>query len=179
MREQTIKLKHDEVAAKVNQSTGEIIELQQNMRSNNIPSDKEIHAPDGIFRKNYSASWLFLDKCLTDLEMRVVTRLCFMAKMNTNSLEPLNNEMAMTEVAEILGVHRHKAKKLVEKLFDLGVYAKFEVAKEDVPYTKYWVLNPYLSFSGRLIASDITRLFIGTKIEKAYSSALKYRSVKE
>ncbi len=170
MREQTIRLHHDEIAAKKDLRTGEVSEIRPHQ--NNIPDGKEVFEPNGIFRKNYPASWLFLDKHLTDLEMRVVNRLCFMAKMNTNSLEPLSDELAMTEVAEILGVHRHKAKKLVEKLFDLGVYAKFEVANVDVPYTKYWILNPYLSFSGRLIASDIARLFIGTKIEKAYTKAL-------
>lgn len=170
MYERTIKLQDDELPIAVNQRTGETRPIKSSV--NNIPEGKEIFEPKGEFRKDYTSSWLFLDKNLTDLEMRVVQRLCFMAKMNTNSLQPLSDDLAMTEIAEILGIHRHKAKQLVKKLYELGVYARFEVAKEDVPYTKYWILNPYLSFSGKLIDSDIAQLFVGTKIEKAFRANL-------
>jgi len=34
------------------------------------------------------------------------------------------------------------------------------------------IINPYLSFSGKLIHSDIARLFIGTIIEKEFNKEL-------
>jgi hypothetical protein len=55
----------------------------------------------------------------------------------------------------------------------LGVYGKFEIVDMKKGYTKYWLFNPYLSFSGKLINSDIAELFSGTRIASAYIDAKK------
>lgn len=124
------------------------------------------------WRKSFDHSWDFLDTVLTDLELRVVSKLCRLAKMNTNSLEPLNDETTQVEIAKTFNLDHRKTKKLFQKLHQLGVYAKFDVVYEHIPYTKYWVLNPYLSFGGKLIQSDIANLFIGTKLTNEYFKRL-------
>ena len=91
-----------------------------------------------------------------------------MAEAYTNSLEPLNDETTINQLASLFGISRNKVTPTLKKLFQLGVYAKFEVVKPDVPYTKYWILNPFLSFNGRTLDSDIANLFIGTVIEKEF-----------
>lgn len=58
--------------------------------------------------------------------------------------------------------------KIRRKFYELGIYGKFDVKRVDVPYTKFWILNPYLCWTGRLADSDIAKLFVGTMIHKKY-----------
>lgn len=167
---QTIELANNESLAKVNNETGEVTTVKKKL--NNLPEGKEVFEPEGIFRKDYTKTWEYLDKTLTPLEFKVVAKLCRMAKMNTNSLEPLNDETTALKLSEEFNIDHRTSKKLFKKLFELGVYAKFEAFKPDVPYTKYWILNPYLSFSGKIINSDIKLLFTGTVLEKVYNNRL-------
>lgn len=160
------RLHSDEVPAKINKRTGETTELKS--RPNNIPMGKEVFEPDAIFRKDYTNSWRFLQKTLTALEFKAAMGLALMAKANTNSLEPINDETGVRELSERLDVSVNKVTSVIKKLYDLGVYGKFSVAKVDTPYKKFWILNPYLSFSGKLIESDIAELFEGTHIQKAF-----------
>src|SRR5574343_271116 len=167
MYNQTIKLKHNEKPAKVNIETGEVVEIDT--RKNNIPQGKQLFGKEEIgWSKSFNASWEFLDEVLTDLEFRVVNRLCRMAKANTNSLEPLDDETTSVELSEYFKIDRRKSKKLFKKLYELGVYGRFSVKKEDIPYTNYWVLNPYLTFQGSTIQSDIASLFKGTRLTNEY-----------
>jgi len=165
--EQVVKLHHDEKAVKVNVVTGELVEITK--RVNNIPKDKQLFGKDEKeWKKSFTPSWEFLETVLSDLELRVTMKLCRLAKMNTNSLEPLSDETTQIEIAEVFNIDRRKAKLLFEKLHQLGIYAKFDIVKENVPYTKYWILNPYLSFGGKMINSDIATLFEGTKLTNEY-----------
>jgi hypothetical protein len=164
----TISLKHNEKAAKVNAETGEIKIIEN--RPNNIPDGKEVFEPNGIFQKQYIVSWKFLNQYLTDKEYRVASELGLMAKANTNSLEPLNDETIVNQLIDNLGGSINNINPILKKLFNLGVYGKFDVSKADERRKKYWVFNPYLSFSGKLIKSDISELFDGTHIELAYKA---------
>lgn len=166
MRTEEIKLNDNERPAKINIETGEIQEVKQ--KANNIPEGKEVFEPNGIFLKTYTKSWKFLKSELTPFEFNVAFQLAIMAKANTNSLEPLNDDTTINQLAEIFGISRNKVTPILTKLYKLGVYAKFEAYKPHIPYTKYWILNPYLSFAGKLISSDIARLFNGTIIEMEY-----------
>ena len=94
--------------------------------------------------------------------------MCRMAQMNTNSLQPLNDATTAMELAECFKLDRRRTKKTFEKLFNLGIYGKFSVVDENIAFTKYWVLNPYLSFGGKIIDSSIARLFKGTRLTKEY-----------
>ena len=162
----TITLNHEEIPAKINKSTGEFTELTK--RPNNIPEGKEIFEPNGLFKKSYTESWKFLNQVTTPIEFKAAYALVMKAQMNTNSLEPLNDETTLNELMEILDVSINKVRPILKTLFELGVYGKFEVYDPSKPYTKYWIINPYLSFSGKLVDSDIARLFRGTRIAKAY-----------
>jgi hypothetical protein len=163
---QEIGLKHNESAAAINLETGEVRPISK--KPNNIPAGKEIFEPNALFQKSYTKSWKFLKSKLTDFEFSVAFELALMAKANTNSLEPLNDETTVYQLVDRFSISRNKVKPLFKKLFELGVYGKFEVYDKTKPYTKYWVLNPYLSFSGSLISSDISRLFSGTEIALNY-----------
>ena len=172
--EQNVKLKHHEKAAKINLWTGEVVPLTS--KKNNIPKDKETFGiNEKGWRKSFDYSWEFLEEVLSDLELRVVQKLCRLAEMNTNSLKPLNDETTQLEIAETFNIDRRKAKLMFKKLHELGIYAKFDVVYEHIPYTKFWVLNPYLSFGGKLIKSDIAALFKGTKLTNEYYKRLESR----
>lgn len=168
MYTETIKLKDNEKPAKVNVETGEVRVLEH--KSNNIPMGKEIFEPKAVFRKDYTISWQFLKANLTHVELSAALSLAMMAKMNSNSLEPINDDAVVRDLSEILGISINRVTKVVIRLFELGVFARFQVYDPSKPYTKYWLLNPYLSFSGKLIGSDITELFSGTYIALAFKS---------
>ena len=169
-----IRLKHYETPAKINVYTGEVTKV---VNHNNIPVGKELFEPNAMFRKSFDATEEFLDDVLTPLEFKVVARMCRMSKMNTNSLEPLSDSSTILEIAEELHINRRDVSKILDKLYDLGVYGKFEICKENTGYTKYWILNPYIRFQGKTISSDIKHLFEGTKIHNHYVNYLKVKSI--
>ena len=166
MYTQEIKLKHNEIAATIDVETGEVKSLMK--RPNNIPDGKEIFEPDGLFKKDYTNSWKFLNKYLTPIEFKAAHTLALIAKANTNSLEPLNDETTLKELMEILNVSVNKVRPILNKLWELGVYGKFEVKDVNISYTKYWIFNPFLSFSGKIINSDISNLFKRTHCAMAF-----------
>jgi len=166
MYTQEVKLQDNETLLIINKETGNIKEPKK--RINNIPEGKELFEPKGIFRKDYTKTWKYLKTELTPFEFSVAFELALLAKANTNSLEPLSDDTTVSQLVEKFKISRNKVKPLFNKLFRLGVYAKFEVYDITKPYTKYWILNPYLSFSGKLINSDIAKLFLGTLLTKHY-----------
>jgi len=168
MYSKTVKLKDNESLAKIDLETGELIELA--FKPNNIPDDKEVFEPNGIFKKDYTNSWKFLNRELKPIEFKAAHTLALMAKAHTNSLEPLNDETTIPQLMEILDVSKNKVKPILDRLWDYGVYGRFDVKEAHIPYTKYWVFNPYLSFNGKLIHSDIARLFRNTHCAKAFNN---------
>ena len=157
-----IGLNHDEKAVIVNTATGEMSYVKNT--KNNIPPGKEVFEPKAFFKKDYTKSWQFLRDNLSNIEFAAAFSLALKAKANTNSLQPIGDETTFAELTEVLGVSINVVNRVVKKLFKLGVYGRFEVQDKNKPYTKFWVLNPYLSFSGKLINSDIAELFRGTEI---------------
>jgi hypothetical protein len=164
--EKTIQLKHEEVAAKVNLDTGELKLLEG--RTNNIPTSKEIFEPSAMFGKYYQNSWNFLIKYLTSAELGIVATMCNMCDMNTNSLKPLDDNTTIHEIMQYFDISEKKVKDTFKKLFELGVYGRFEVADVTKDYTKYWIVNPYLCFRGRTIDKSISNLFKGTRVANAF-----------
>ena len=167
MYTQEVKLADNESVMKVNKETGEIKEVVK--RPNNIPEGKEIWQPNALFKKSYTKTWDYLEKELSALEFKAAFSMGMMAKANTNSLEPLNSETAFKELAEVLNVSKNKIKGVIEKLAYYGVFGEFSIINKDDPnWMKYWIFNPYLSFSGQLINSDIPNLFSKTRIADAF-----------
>ena len=169
--EKMVQLSHNEIPAKINIETGELVEVRY--KKSTIPSGKELWQPKSPFTKHYVMGnkvidWL--ETILTDQEMKVLWKMTRMIKFETNSLEPLNDDFGINQIAKEFNISRNRVSPIFKKLYDLGVYANFDVKKVNVPYTKYWILNPYICFSGRLIASDIAKLFEGTAIEMKFKS---------
>jgi hypothetical protein len=108
-----IGLKHNEKAAKLNVETGEIKIIEN--RPNNIPDGKEVFEPNGIFQKNYTVSWKYLESETSNLEFAAAMRMALMAKANTNSLEPLNDNATIDTLVEVLGVSENKVKVVLKK----------------------------------------------------------------
>lgn len=133
-----------------------------------IPEDHELFEPKASFRKDYTNSWMFLERVLKPIEFKAAFALALKAKANTNSLEPLNDDTAKSELMAILGVSKNMVNPILEKLYILGVYGRFDVYEVNKPYTKYWVFNPYLSFQGKLLKSDIALLFKNTHCARAF-----------
>ncbi len=171
MYKKEINLNNNEIPATINLETGEVKALKA--KANNIPKGKQIFEPKGIFTKTYNKSWIYLKSKLTPLEFGVAFELAILAKANTNSLEPLNDDTTMNQLVDKFSIGKNKVRPLFKKLFELGVYGRFEVYDKTKPYTKYWVLNPYLAFTGKIIDSDIANLFNGTDI------ALHYHSIED
>jgi len=159
-----IALQHHEVAAKINKRTGEIETIESRKKRN---PDVEKHDQDLIFKKFYTDAWELLRSQTTDKEFLVAHKLAMKAEAYTNSLRPLRSNMTAQVIAEELGENRRNIMKYIDKLFSLGVIAKFEIAELGTtsPLTqinKYWIFNPYLSFNGKVVHSDIAGLFKNT-----------------
>lgn len=166
--EKVVQLKHHEIPAKIDLDTGEITSLY---KPNNLPQDREQFLANEKFDKHYWAShyvWDWLETTLTDLELRVTHKLVRVAKMNTNSLEPLNDDILLADLCKEFNIGKNKVGPMFKKLHTLGIYGKFDVVKESKPYTKYWILNPFLAFSGKFIEIGISSMFIGTTIHKIF-----------
>jgi len=169
MYEQTVKLQHNEIAAKVNLETGEFQEVKK--RPNNIPQGKILWNP-GPFHKRFDASWKYLLNHLTDKEIVIVSKMTLMARPNSNSLEPLSNNSSSEEIAQQFGIHRNSVNKMFNKLFKLGVYAEFRFASTS-GIKHYWVLNPYIAFYGKTISNTLADLFRETKFAEIFNDYYK------
>ena len=169
MYEKTLKLNDNEVAAKLNLETGEIIEI---LNQNYSQPNKEVFQPKEVFKKQYLEMSIFLKEVLTPVEYFIVDKLCDMAKPNSNSLEPFSDDTTYLEIAERFNYDRRKIPKLLKKLFELGIYGKFEVVEDIKGLNKYWVLNPFVSFKGKTIDTNLRKLFENTTIVKSYRKYL-------
>jgi len=164
MYTRNLKLKDNEVPAKINKETGEIVEVRNEFKS--LELTREVFSSKTLFRKTYEDVDRFLIKKLSDAEYKVVMMMALMADAGTNSLKPLDDSTSMRTLEEYFNVDRRRIRAILDKLFSLGVYAKFKIAEVDNPYKNYWILNPYISFKGRVIESDIMKLFNNTIIAR-------------
>lgn len=163
----SIKLKHNEKPAIINPETGEVKEVKKRGR----PGFKYFNQA-ASFKKHYPESWKLLDRMTTTKEFVVAHRLAMIAAAYTNSLQPLSPDSSVREIACILNISLGSVKKIIDKLFDLGVLGKFEVSSGiydgEAKWKKYWIFNPYLSFGGRVIDSEISSLFDDTYFGRLY-----------
>ena len=166
MYEKTIKLRHNEAVAKVDINTGEII--PEKKRPNNIPYGKEVFQHDASFSKSYEKSWNYLIDVLTPLELKVALIMSNMTEYATNSLSPLDNNTSYEMLIERFGISKGSVKKVLNKLFKVGVYASFKYSHYRRGLVEEWVFNPYVSFKGRLIDSDLKNLFSNTIVARYF-----------
>lgn len=90
--------------------------------------------------------------------------------MNTNSLEPLSDTTTVQEIANRFNIGRNKVTPMINKFRNLGVFGEFGIVEHGNRPQRYWILNPYLSFSGKIIDSGIANYFKNTSIGLAYLS---------
>lgn len=167
--ERTIKLKHNERAAKIDMETGNVTELPA--RANNMPEGKSkldydrYHISNDRFIKQSLAAGL-----LNNEELGIITHMSSIAEINTNSLRPLDNDTTAITLGEKFGVNRKKIKTIFDKFFKLGVFMQLNYYSysEDKNVT-YWVLNPNISWKGRLKDDSIFLHFRDTIVSKMLS----------
>lgn len=162
----TFKLKDNEIPAKIDLETGEITPVRNTFSV--IPDDMEAWLAKDNFTKKFLILEEYLEKNLTSDEYKIVGIMSRMAHPKNNSLMPLDDTTSVRDLEKRFYINKNKINKILNKLFELGIFARFEVYKPDKPYTKYWILNPYISSKSRYISSDIASLFEGTVVEKEY-----------
>jgi hypothetical protein len=168
MYEQTVKLQHNEVAAKINVETGELQEVSK--RPNNIPGNKEVFDYDKAWFKSYEKSWLFLIDNLKSHELKIALKMASMTEFSTNSLAPLDDKMQLKQLSELFNIGINQVKKAFENLFKIGVYASFKYSHYRRGPVEEWVFNPFISFKGKLVDSDLKNLFVNTPIARHFFS---------
>lgn len=157
-------------------------EVKQPVISDN-QSNLEKWQPKQQFYKTYPVAWKLLETQVSATELKVAMKLSLMAKPVTNTLRPLNPETTTIELANILDQNRNTIRKIVKKLFDLGVLGQYsvgevidldperkytakELSKMDSEVRTYWLFNPYLSFNGKYIHKDVPGIFSDTYYAK-------------
>jgi len=159
--EKTIKLEHDEVAAKINLASGEIITLEDKVKKFKQGYER-VNGNTVKWSRSYNKAWALLAELTNDREFKVAHKLATRANYRDNSLCPLDDDMSCTELGEELGVNRKEVDKIINKLFRLGVIGKWEVYQAHEVHKKYWVFNPYLSFNGNCEETGMRSLFKDT-----------------
>lgn len=161
-----IQLQDDEYLAKISTSDGDVRKIEK--KGNNIPKGKHVHNRGAKFTKVYEVVDRYLLDELSDTEYRVVSLMKLMSEPSTNSLKPLSNETSQRELSQEFRISRQMVSKIFKKLEALGVYGEFSITNTYGVRDKYWILNPYISFKGKLISDEIVNLFYKTKIAKEF-----------
>jgi hypothetical protein len=163
---QIVKLNHNEVASKINIETGEVTEIKQ--RVNNIPSGKSKLDYERFYIKNENFTKICKNlKLLTYEELGIVDYMCSISEFNTNSLSPLSDETTNIYLAETFDIPRHRIPKIMKKLFTLGVYLQLKYFSASLhKEVNCWVLNPNISWKGKLKDDSMFEHFKDTTISK-------------
>jgi hypothetical protein len=131
------------------------------------------------FTKMFDGSQELLLELLSPQEYKVVGKMIFMAQQNTNSLKPLREDMSLRTLGSEFGVCDKTIKNVLEKLYNLGIYGKFEVSAWDkatdmCEYRKYWVLNPWVAFKGQKMIEGLYGMFVETIFTKLVIENVKF-----
>jgi hypothetical protein len=159
-----VKLKDDELAAKVNAQTGEISFVKKGY--SNIPKDKSLLNYNNFSLVNNDAIRV-LSTVLSNEELGIVYKMIEKACFNTNSLKPFSDETSIRVLAEEFNIGKNKVGGIFKKLFEWGVYAHIRIHETEI--SEYWILNPYISWKGKLKSDSIFVQFANTKISKLLS----------
>lgn len=157
-----LKLQDNEIPAKINQETGELIVIKQ--RPNNIPEGKSLLDYNKFGMLNIELSKK-LEKFFSNTELSIIFKLINRCEFKTNSLKPFNDETSIRILAEEFNVSTTTVPKVFKKLFDMGVYLQIKIS-EDSQVNEYWVLNPYIFWRGKLKDDSLFLRFSNTDISK-------------
>lgn len=120
-----------------------------------------------LFSKDFPDAWAFLIRELSEQELKVAILMSLKASMNGNIMKPLTDATTMAEFSKEFGVSKNNISSIIDKLFKYGVYSKATVHNVD-GLGRYWTLNPFLSFKGKLFNRHLAEEFKGTHVGKAH-----------
>lgn len=163
--EKTIRAKHRDRILLFDPETQEYRDVTGEPPKN---PDQLTFEPQAMFTETYKKTWDYLLNNLTALEYFAASKLANKATAFTNSLEPLSDNSQLRDVAKALGISLGKVKSTIDRFKELGVIV--QPVENDKPYSRYWVISPYLWFNGKRINKAIPKLFEGTLIEKHFHS---------
>lgn len=165
-----VKLSHNEVPAAINLDTGEYRIIED--KPNNFPKNKRNFQHDQAFTKSYERSWEYLVNNLKKHELMVAILMSTMTEYSTNSLAPLDDNVQMNHLSEKFGIGINQVKSTFKRLMDVGVYASFRYGHYKRGIVTEWVFNPFISFKGKLIDSDLKNLFLNTPVAKHFLNSI-------
>lgn len=157
---QTIELNNNESLAKVNNETGEVTTFQSNKRK--LPEGKSKLDYDNFSIINNNMLKVLFKECSAS-EIKVILHMIYLSEFNSNSLNPLNNETSHRELGKIFDLDHKTIKTIFTSLKTLGVYLQLNITEVD-GVKEYWVLNPYISWKGKLKSDSLFLIFANTKI---------------
>lgn len=163
-----IKFRDNELPAKLDIETGAFSQIIH--RPNNIPQGKEKFDFDQAFIKSYEKSWLFLFNELKPHELKIAVKMSTMTEYSTNSLAPLDDNVQLKQLSEVFNIGINQVKQAFKRLMDIGVYASFTYGHYKRGIVTEWVFNPFISFKGKLINSDLKNLFLNTPVARQFYS---------
>lgn len=157
-----VKLLDHQRLAIIDDQTGEIKEVRSKPSNN----ENAVKFDAGKFVKHHTGAWSHLALLTTKFEYAVANMMSNHIKMFSNSLQPLSDDTTVSELSKQFGISMGKVKSTFDRLFQLGVYGKFEICEKDTVRKKYWIFNPYLSFNGQAIDKGVKDLFSETIFAK-------------
>lgn len=160
MYNKTITFSNNELSAKVNIQTGEIVTFQNNKRQ--LPEGKSKLDYDNFSIINNDMLKVLFKECNSS-EIKVVLHMIYLSEFNTNSLNPLNDETSHRELGKIFNLDHKTIKTIFTHLKELGVYLQLNITEVD-GFKEYWILNPYISWKGKLKSDSLFLTFANTKI---------------
>jgi hypothetical protein len=157
-----LRLLECEVLGVIDKDSGEVREIKKRM--NNLPDGKSplVYDSFSIFNTGGSAKLL---PFFSNVELGVIMRMVIKSEYGTNSLRPFNDESGVREIADEFGISKSSVGKIFQKLFQFGVYLQLKVGEVDGA-KEYWVLNPNISWKGRLRQDSLFAHFANTLVTK-------------
>lgn len=157
-----LRLKHNEIPAKVDIDTGEVLTI--NRRPNNFPDGKSKLDYEEFGMINIKMLRVLREEC-SRTEISIIMHMVDLSEFGTNSLRPLNDETSYRELGKVFDLDHKTIKDIFVKLKYLGVYLQLNITEVDGA-KEYWVLNPYISWKGRLKTDSLFITFANTRIVK-------------
>lgn len=160
----SVTLKHNQKPAYEDMETGEYKTLTR--RPANIPvgMQKLKYKSFSILNGNFIPK---VGHFFSNEELGVIFHMISIADFNTNSMKPLCDDLSIRDKAVYLNIKKDKVKVITDKLFKMGVYLSIKVYENEEK--EYWVLNPNISWKGRLVQDSIFLHFQETAISKLLS----------
>lgn len=160
----TLKLEDTQrVYSVVSADTGEITVLK-----NSILPDDKIMFSNGGYNKVYTHTLNELNKHLTPYDKAVILKMISSLNFVTNEIIPIDDNRYTYILADFFGLSRAKTVESLSNLYNLGVYKRVSDLPKDYNdrEIRYWVFNPYISSSGKLLDKKMVNLFNGWELPR-------------